>query len=785
MQPQQMSSQMQPDQSRQQVQQQQQSQQQPYLQQQQLPQQQASQQQPYNMQQQQYLQQSSLNQHHVQQQQPLQQQQYMQQPQQLQNQVYPQQQQAMVPYMTPYQYSAYAPQAQPYGTNMYGQTTQLQGAPVQPISYTPSIQGQYDNVRIPQQISSQLSPFAPPYVPSIQGPYDNPGVRTHVGVSMIPVNSRVLKGPSVPAMAQHAVTPAQQATQQMQVLPLQAAAPSQQAMAPGYGYATQGSVMPNSGSHSLLTAAAGKDDFNRKAARSTMDRVAKLMKTNKGDNTAYVGASTGKPANLSYHNDAVFFVDTLAKYLQVEDGGVWGFPQDQLCTDGITRPVADIYTPYRVELFSKLIPSSLATRAMMTPGTVINTYLVNGARCQVPYDQMTITDWSRILVAEAASSPATRRAANKTLDQLVLEPNEAWASASARLMLHFRAAEVHQSRPFVSEDRFFWRFMVEDKLIDSLDRTRKLFLPLHGDFMSMESTVVHYVRHIKNNCAAMQIDYSNPLSQDMETRGRAFKQVHADFVQDLSNRRDTFCRPEELERSQSTVTGKRTQYMSALTHKRPIGGNDLLPARKKAQFSRTSLLGALRDRGFGDNYVDAVTEVLDDFNYTSRSDSDEVVEILPNEAQVAAFNNKAASTPGGTGTPFRARATGSRKAPSRSRLAQASENDATDTPEEEEELPEPSDNKELIYNAIRKRKVCFFHAKGAKCPFKKLPSGCKFSHDDRIIPFGMYRPPDIVYAMTPFASAETDMKRAYGVPASDEGSQQSNADTSQTEEDSA
>lgn len=90
----------------------------------------------------------------------------------------------------------------------------------------------------------------------------------------------------------------------------------------------------------------------------------------------YVGTCTGIDIKLSKHNDAVFFIDALSKQMEMADGRVWSFPQDQLCTDGIIRPVPDEGTPFRVvELFSKLIPASSATRSMMVPNTWVTTYI--------------------------------------------------------------------------------------------------------------------------------------------------------------------------------------------------------------------------------------------------------------------------------------------------------------------------------------------------------------------------------------------------------------------------
>lgn len=163
--------------------------------------------------------------------------------------------------------------------------------------------------------------------------------------------------------------------------------------------------------------------YNRKSARQSMERIIKSMKPRQGDETAFVGVSTGESNKRSSHNDAVAFVDELSRKMQVEDGGIWAFPVDQHCTDGYTRPVADALTSLRVECLSKLIPLGLATRSMMNPGTLVNTYLITGGRLMVPFEQVTITDWTRLLVAELAATPVARQAAVQALSAINLQKN--------------------------------------------------------------------------------------------------------------------------------------------------------------------------------------------------------------------------------------------------------------------------------------------------------------------------------------------------------------------------
>lgn len=508
----------------------------------------------------------------------------------------------------------------------------------------------------------------------------------------------------------------------------------------------------------------GNERISRKSARATMDRLRVSLKALVGDETVYVGACTGVDYKLSHHNDAVFFVDALARKLEMADGRVWGFPTDQLCTDGIFRPVPDQGTPFRVELFSQLIPSSSATRTMMTPNTLVTTYLINGSRCQVPYEQVTITDWARILVAEAAAVPSTKAAAKNAIDSVQLEPGEAWTSASARMLLHMQALGASQDRPFESEAKFFWRFVAAGTTVDILDRTLRLFLPQPSDYGGMESYLVQVTRKIKDTCIAMQVDYNNPSSEAMKRRGTLLSKIHTEFISDLSNRSNRFFSAEELGSKQRQVNGKRAALsVGALSHRRPIGGGngERTPfTRQSTRFTRRSLLGALTGDPLHSEHADLFSQITACLE-SDTSDSD-VVELPNQKAQVAAFDNRAASKPGATGTPYQPRTLRRSAAESAEQNPRAHKIRRTGTSEafsEEEELPEPGDNEDLVFEALRRKNVCFFHARGLRCPYNGGGKRCRFSHDNKVVPAGMYARKK---ALTQEEEAKGAMLAAYG-----------------------
>ena len=491
----------------------------------------------------------------------------------------------------------------------------------------------------------------------------------------------------------------------------------------------------------------GGEKVSRKSARTSMDRVYKSFKVLPGDETVYVGPSTSVNHKLTYHNDAVFFVDALSKYLDVADGSIWGFPMDQLCTDQRTRPIPDAGTPFRVELFSRLIPHSSATRSSMVPQTLVTTYLINGSRCKVPYEQVTITDWSRILVAEAAKSQTARDAAQVAMNNIELEKGEAWLSAAARMLLHVRTKHANPDRPFTSEARYFWRFAAAQTVNEAMERTLRLFLPEQTDFGSMESLLVGSVREVKDLCESLQVDYSDPASPEMLRRGSELQQIYNTFVNDLSNRSSSFYSGYDKPKTTSFGSRRNSVSVGALSNRKPLGNcseDRIRPSRGQPKFNRNHLLGALAE------CLGSTAEY---------------------EPQVAAFDNRAASKPGATGTPFQnkpqkrvRRSSGSgsdaslessSRAPKTRRTGSAAASPLSD----EEELPEPNDSPEVIFKAVKRRKVCFFYATGVKCPHNGGGRRCLFKHDDPIITYGYYatqQPP------TREEVANLAMLRAYG-----------------------
>ena len=158
---------------------------------------------------------------------------------------------------------------------------------------------------------------------------------------------------------------------------------------------------------------------------------------------------------------------------------------------------------------------------------------------------------------------------------------------------------------------------------------------------------------------------------------------------------------------------------------------------------------------------------------TQASEEEEEEEDNSEDESVADFANVPAPTPGKHGTFFIAKKTARRNEKEQSQVkkhfARRYETTPTSAPtttagteekhkeQPENELPHPEGDPEAINKAIKDRRVCFYHARGDVCPHQQ--AGCRFSHDETLIPFGYY-PRDRMAALSETTQAE--MEQTYG-----------------------
>ena len=374
---------------------------------------------------------------------------------------------------------------------------------------------------------------------------------------------------------------------------------------------------------------------------------------------AFVGLSTGHQKKLTTRNDPVAFCDKLKKVMAGEEGGIWAMPEDQTTVDGIsTLPQADYLTPMRVECFMKLVSPNLATRAAMIPNTMVEVYPIQGGRAILPFHEVTVTDWARLLVAEVSKQ---------------------------------------------------------------------------GD------------------------------SEYMVQRGIISGRCFGGFVYDLAGRANRYHPGTEL-----TLTPKDRdlEAVGLRSLKKSLDEEDGHYTKNKESLGKRKA-----SRSF--NSVRAIAKpviaLLEDL-VAQASEEEEDAESSEGEL-MGAFANVPASTPGRHGTPFIAKKRARRNEPPQVKRPFARREGtptptpiATASPEEknkegrlESEMPHPDNDQEVINQAIRRRNVCFYHARGDTCPHQQ--AGCRFSHDSTVIPFGYY-PRNKIAALSELTRVE--MEQAYG-----------------------
>ena len=264
----------------------------------------------------------------------------------------------------------------------------------------------------------------------------------------------------------------------------------------------------------------------------------------------------------------------------------------------------------------------------------------------------------------------------------------------------------------------------------------------------------------------MPVDVSHPNSEYMVQRGIISGRCFGGFVYDLAGRANRYHPGTEL-----TLTPK----------DRDLGAVGLRSLKKSLDeedghytTNKESLGKRNASRSF--NSVRAIAKpviaLLEDLVAQASEEEEEDAESSEGEL-MGAFANVPASTPGRHGTPFIAKKRARRNEPPQVKRPFARREGtptptptpmATASPEEkdkegrlESELPHPDNDQEVINQAIRRRNVCFYHARGDTCPHQQ--AGCRFSHDSTVIPFGYY-PRNKIAALSELTRVE--MEQAYG-----------------------
>ena len=474
---------------------------------------------------------------------------------------------------------------------------------------------------------------------------------------------------------------------------------------------------------------------------------------------AFVGLFADPRGQLSWRSDPVWFADKLAKTMASVQGSVWTMPVDVESAGEInpTRPRANTLTPRRVECFTKLIADTLATRDMIRPHTYIEVPLVEGGFCQVPFEEVTVTEWCRILVAEVAPSGQAQKRAEVALEEMTLIQGESWMAAARRLVLHMRAVTADETKPHASEEQYFWRYVAGKHVSELCERAVNLFFTSESDRNGLEALLVQIGTEIKQQLTPMHVHAGKLLSAYMVARGRVAHGIFDRLVKALLTR----CNRYPIA---SAPGGRKRDSVAALSqsHRLPMTrgtrselpkreerrGGDRLPARESTRVWRKNL-EAIRDSACA--ALGAAGYGLDD-----EDEEEEEDKTTDRPQPLAAFSNIRASTPGAHGTPFVSRRGG------RNDRWRKRDREENDTSEEDDELPSQEAEDSVIINALRRRKICFFHARGSPCPHENKNSsrkGCRFSHDEAVVPYGHY-PRRYAAGHEPTTEVETRMLTA-------------------------
>ena len=184
---------------------------------------------------------------------------------------------------------------------------------------------------------------------------------------------------------------------------------------------------------------------------------------------AFVGLFADPRGKMVRRSDPFLFADRLVRIMASVQGAVWTMPVDIMLADGNNpaRPRADALTPRRVECFTKLIADTLATHDMICPHTSVEVPLGEGGFCQAPFEEMTVTEWFRILVTDVNTSGQAQTMAEVNLEEMVLLLGESWMAGARRLLLQMRAVIVDETESHASDNQYFWRY-VADKHVSEL-----------------------------------------------------------------------------------------------------------------------------------------------------------------------------------------------------------------------------------------------------------------------------------------------------------------------------
>ena len=135
----------------------------------------------------------------------------------------------------------------------------------------------------------------------------------------------------------------------------------------------------------------------------------------------------------------------------------------------------------------------------------------------------------------ALAGQAQKRA-EAVLENITLMPGESWMAAARRLVLHMRAGTADETKPYASEEQYFWRCMAGKHVSELCERAVNLFFTSESDRNGLEALLVQIGTKIKQLLTPMHVDANQSLSDYMVDRGRVAYSIFDRLVNALITR---------------------------------------------------------------------------------------------------------------------------------------------------------------------------------------------------------------------------------------------------------
>ena len=372
--------------------------------------------------------------------------------------------------------------------------------------------------------------------------------------------------------------------------------------------------------------------FSDSNSAKGFDRIRKRIVGNLS--TPFFGGPS--PGPLTEPNCAVFLEEKLRSSFRTLESGVVRLEPDEM-VNGVWTTMPDQYTPRRVELLSEFVHDHLATRDAMNSDEPVEVWSITGEVQRKQKEDVTGTDWLRLLVREQALTSISKELALAALDAVSRQPNEAFAAAAARVVKTFRASFANPDRPCVSETQFFWRFVTESDMRILFNHLTDVLMPNPFERNGVSGLLLDHTQRISESLRKLRLEWHDPCSQVMVARGVETHRLYKTFAEILSARSVSCCTPSAPKRGSKKVGG---DNMFSLTE---------LSEAFASKESLAAFVGANHARGTPLANAHSLSAM-----YTGHSTNP----VLPEPALestlpcVAAFQNQVASTPGQHGVPF-------------------------------------------------------------------------------------------------------------------------------------